>query len=237
MCKSTYLESNKIKFAILWILYDLLWFCEDSDETIKKNKDKSVFKTAHNHIRDIICMIFEKLSMYFVRFKRLEVKNRLSCILWRCSTDFHSGQISEPSSARAQISCGPKLTIEPHQTLNQSIYISNFPKSNGLPSHLSKSPTHVSRRRRGHRRGRPVSRARAGCAAWPRRRPAWPFPADAGPHPAFPPAPRGYATGHWTVTRCRRPASQSHHRLAAAVEQRREAGKRSSIFVLSLLTP
>ena len=47
------MESNKIRFYILWFFCDLLWFFKDSAEINKKEKDKTAFKTAYNRAREV----------------------------------------------------------------------------------------------------------------------------------------------------------------------------------------
>jgi len=32
-------------------------FFKDSDKINKKQKNKTAFKTAHNHVRDVLCMV------------------------------------------------------------------------------------------------------------------------------------------------------------------------------------
>jgi hypothetical protein len=47
LCRSTYVESNKIGFFILWFFYDLLWFFKDSAKINKKEKDKTACPVAN----------------------------------------------------------------------------------------------------------------------------------------------------------------------------------------------
>ena len=53
------MESNKIRFSILWFFYDLLWFFKDSAEINKKEKDKTSFKTAYNRAREVRWMVLK----------------------------------------------------------------------------------------------------------------------------------------------------------------------------------
>jgi hypothetical protein len=47
------MESNKIRFSILWFFCDLLWFFKGLAEINKKEKDK----TAYNPVREVKCTI------------------------------------------------------------------------------------------------------------------------------------------------------------------------------------
>ena len=40
------MESNKIRFSILWFFCDLRWFFKDSAEINKKEKDKTAYNPA-----------------------------------------------------------------------------------------------------------------------------------------------------------------------------------------------
>jgi hypothetical protein len=53
LCRPTHMESNKIRFFILWFLCDLLWFFKDLAEINKKEKDKIAFKTVYNRVREV----------------------------------------------------------------------------------------------------------------------------------------------------------------------------------------